>query len=162
MINENYFTPFDMVIVLDMSGSMAQSTNYPVNANNKNGYLETRWERIENSCVQKTLDTVNQTIDSLMVQNRQNRVAVCVYGANAAVLMPLTHYQRDDEQPYLSIGGMETLHDRDDYSTPAELGQPELDPMDGIWNINQDACYTVVARALYDQSDATPETLREI
>ena len=162
VVNDYMTSPLDLVIVLDMSGSMAQSTQYPILADRNNGYQETMTERIENSRIQATLDAVNETIDAVMEDNRQNRVAVCVYGANATVLMPLAHYQRVEGEPYLTVGGMETLYDRDDYSTPAELGHPELPPEEGIWTINRDACYTVVANALFDQSANAPETFDEV
>ena len=162
VVNDYMTSPLDLVIVLDMSGSMAQSTQFPIQADRNYGYQETMEERIENSRIQATLNAVNETIDAVMADNRQNRVAVCVYGANATVLMPLAHYQRVDEEPYLTVGGMETLYDRDDYSTPAELGQPDLPPEEGIWTINRDACYTVVANALYDQSPNAPDTFETV
>ncbi len=157
-------SPFDLVIVLDMSGSMAQSTHYPIEAEKEDGYEETMQVRIENSRIQKTLDAVNEIIDSFMDQNKQNRIAVCVYGANAAVLMPLAHYQKVEDEPYLTVGGMETLYERSDYSTIEELMQenPGMTFEDGIWNINRDACYTVVANAYYDEGNEAPDTYEKI
>lgn len=70
-------------------------------------------ERIDHSRIQKTLEAIKETIDKLMAQNPQNRVAVCACGANATVLMPLAHWKRKEDEkgnklPYLSVGGMET------------------------------------------------------
>ncbi len=143
VVNEWPPAPIDLVIAIDMSASMAQSTNYAVNAygdsyNGGNG--ETMSERIKNSRIQQTLDAVNQTIDELMLQNKENRVSVVVYGAGAAVLMPLSHYAKRQNAPYLTVGGMETLYDLEDLKYDSEKGW--------VWTRNRDACYTIVANAL--------------
>ena len=109
VVNEYPPSPIDLVIVFDMSGSMGQDTRYSIDPGG-NGYqahesagdsTAYQWpaggvsmaDRIKNSRVQKTLDAINNTIDGLMAQNEQNRVAVCGYGANATVLLPLAHYR---------------------------------------------------------------------
>ncbi len=164
LLYDELTSPFDLMIVLDMSGSMAQSTLYPIESRKSEGYEETMAERIENSRIQKTLDAVNEIIDSFMDQNKQNRVGVCVYGANAALLMPLAHYKKVNDEPYLTVGGMETLYERADYSTVEELMQenPGQTFEDGIWNVNRDACYTVVANAYYDTSNEAPDSFVKI
>ncbi len=150
VVNEYPPSPIDLVIVFDMSGSMGQDTRYDIDSGN-NGYVKAKDgkfpengvpmdDRIENSRIQKTLDAINNTIDGLMKQNPQNRVAVCGYGANAVVIMPLAHYKRvDDKQPYLSVGGMETLY----YPGDLKLGEDNV----WYWQNNRDTCYTVVANA---------------
>ena len=93
VVNEYPPTPVDLVIVFDMSGSMGQDTRYGIDAgqniyveHNKDGdSTEYTWpevgvpmaERIANSRIQATLNAINNTIDKLMEQNPQNRVAVC-------------------------------------------------------------------------------------
>ncbi len=149
VVNEYPPSPIDLVIVFDMSGSMGQDTRYDIDSG-VNSYVKANDsdfpqdgvpmdERIKNSRIQKTLDAINETIDGLMAQNPQNRVAVCGYGANAVVIMPLAHYKKVDDKPYLSVGGMETLY------YPGDL---KLDN-DGVWKWqnNRDTCYTVVANA---------------
>lgn len=163
-INEYPPTPIDLVIVFDMSGSMGQDTRFGID-NGGNSYQEhdadgdtlvedggTAWpeqgvpmsERIANSRIQKTLDAINQTIDRLMAQNPQNRVAVCGYGANAVVLMPLAHYRKSGGQDYLTVGGMETLYHPSDlvYKAASEVDTPGW-----YWQNNRDTCYTVVVNA---------------
>ena len=149
VVNEYPPSPIDLVIVFDMSGSMGQDTRYDIDSG-VNNYVKANdsdfpkdgvpmEERIKNSRIQKTLNAINKTIDGLMAQNPQNRVAVCGYGANAVVIMPLAHYKKVDDKPYLSVGGMETLY------YPGDL---KLDN-DGVWKWqnNRDTCYTVVANA---------------
>lgn len=187
-INEYPTSPIDLVIIIDMSASMAQDTRYGIDENG--GQYQTHnaakddsgqpWptdkdsqdpgkitgvpmkERIANSRIQKTLDAVNDTIDKLMAQNPENRVAVVGYGAGAAVLMPLAHYKRgydlngkgeiegsdEEDYPYLSVGGMETL------CHPGDL-QPMV--VNGVvewgWFNNRDACYTVEVHAQTNKLD---------
>ena len=178
VINEYPPSPVDLVIVFDMSGSMGQDTRYDIDRGEatyvdhsttgnfgdpfKNDGFPQQGvimsERIANSRIQKTLDAINMTIDKLMAQNPQNRVAVCGYGANATVLMPLGHYKRVDEQPYLSVGGMETLYHPSDlvYRTTTDNlkknGEelPAVDKDGWYWMNNRDTCYTVVVNAEYN------------
>ena len=172
VVNEYPPSPIDLVIVFDMSGSMGQDTRYSIDPGG-NGYqahesagdsTAYQWpaggvsmaDRIKNSRVQKTLDAINNTIDGLMAQNEQNRVAVCGYGANATVLLPLAHYRHTDEKnptPYLSVGGMETLYHPSDlvYKTTAE----GVDADGWYWQNNRDTCYTVVVNAGNESSDYT-------
>ncbi len=154
-IQQNNYSkvPVDLVIAIDMSASMAQDTRYSISSftDEKDGkYAEekerTMKKRIANSRVQKTLDAANNTIDYLMKQNINNRVSVVVYGAGAAVIMPLSHYKRvDSNTPYLSVGGMETLYSLEDLTYDEELGW--------LWTRNLDACYTIEVKALKDDED---------
>ncbi len=163
-VNEFPNSPLDLVIVIDMSASMAQDTRYGIDSNQPkySGHTPspddtTKWpgsgvlmkDRIANSRIQKTLEAVNGTIDALMAQNRNNRVAVVGYGAGAAVLLPLAHYGRIDGNPYLSVGGMETLW------YPADLKATQKSEDEYVWNWvnNRDACYTVESHALYSTSN---------
>ena len=157
-IQQNNYSkvPVDLVIAIDMSASMAQDTRYEIDtynsqtdgsyAKNTDKKRRTMKERIENSRIQKTLDAVNQTIDYLMKQNINNRVSIVVYGAGAAVLMPLAHYKRVDEKtPYLTVGGMETLYTLEDLTFDDELGW--------LWTRNIDACFTIEVKAYKDEDD---------
>ena len=173
VVNEYPPSPIDLVIVFDMSGSMGQDTRFGIDAgggyhvahvkendkdsNGKELTGDAAWpeagvpmkDRIESSRVQATLTAINETIDALMAQNPQNRVAVCGYGANAVVLMPLGHYKRNGKADYLSVGGMETLYHPSDlvYKTKNEDHVSE----DGwYWQNNRDTCYTVVVNAKYN------------
>ena len=189
VVNEYPPSPVDLVIVFDMSGSMGQDTRYGIdtgvnnyvahNAGNdvdENGESlvgTAAWpetgvpmaDRIANSRIQATLNAINKTIDKLMAQNPQNRVAVCGYGANAVVLMPLGHYQRadtngdgarnDKDAPYLTVGGMETLYHPSDlvYRKPSDnvtkagVPLPRVETAGWYWMNNRDTCYTVVVNA---------------
>ena len=166
VVNEYPPSPVDLVIVFDMSGSMGQDTRFGIDTginnyvkHNETGDSETKWpsagvpmaERIANSRVQATLNAINETIDGLMAQNPQNRVAVCGYGANAVVLMPLAHYrhgQKNGEDiPYLSVGGMETLYHPSDLRYDNETGW--------MWMNNRDTCYTVVVNGGNESSTYT-------
>ncbi|WP_298025326.1 hypothetical protein, partial [uncultured Dysosmobacter sp.] len=182
VVNEYPPSPVDLVIVFDMSGSMGQDTRYEIDpggnyyvAHTKDGTANGEShgdgfpeagvpmaERIANSRIQTTLNAINTTIDKLMAQNPQNRVAVCGYGANAVVLMPLGHYKRavvdGVKQDYLTVGGMETLYHASDlvYRSPGDdvkKNGVKLDPVttEGwYWMNNRDTCYTVVVNAQYN------------
>ncbi len=166
-IDEFPSSPIDLVIVIDMSASMGQDTRYGIDTGGAN--YETHkdgndniigpgknepyeWpsqgvpmqERIVNSRIKKTLDAINDTIDRLMAQNKQNRVAVVGYGAGACVIMPLAHYQKNGDKPYLSVGGMETLYHPGDLNV-VNVGTEESPKYEWRWINNRDTCYTVVA-----------------
>ncbi len=169
VVNEYPQNPIDLVITFDMSGSMGQDTRYGIDPGNNsyqsatgkddegNAYPEngvSMADRIKNSRVQKTLDAINKTIDNLMEQNPQNRVAVCGYGANATVLMPLAHWKGYDKNSdgvtdYLSVGGMETLYH------PSDLQAKDIDgdgKYEWYWMNNRDTCYTVVVNGTYNKT----------
>lgn len=145
-------SPIDLVISLDMSASMAQDIRYPINsiwdptdgsyAPKENRTME---ERIANSRIQESLDAINETIDNLMNQNINNRVSIVVSGAGAQVLMPLAHYKKIDDQPYIKIGGFETLYSLDDLTYDNEYGL--------LFTRNIDVCFTVEAKAYKDDND---------
>ena len=157
VVNEYPPTPIDLVIVFDMSGSMGQDTRSSIDTGVDNyvghpGYLVSMADRIAYSRVQQTLNAINTTIDKLMAQNQQNRVAVLGYGANAVVLMPLAHYRHagDSKTPYLTVGGMETLYHPSDlvYLKNGESANGVTVSEDGwYWTNNRDTCYTVVVNA---------------
>ncbi len=157
VVNEYPPTPVDLVIVFDMSGSMGQDTRSSIDTGvndyrSHEGYLVSMADRIANSRVQQTLDAINTTIDTLMAQNSQNRVAVLGYGANAVVLLPLAHYRHAEgsKTPYLSVGGMETLYHPSDlvYLNNGDSANGVTVSEDGwYWTNNRDTCYTVVVNA---------------
>lgn len=188
-VSEFPVSPLDLVIVIDMSASMARDTRF--GADSSSGRFLThdpgadtvidpdtgkpyQWdwggnpmkERIAHSLIQKTLDAVNQTIDDLMAQNPDNRIAVVGYGAGVAVLMPLAHYQKTDTNgdgnidaadAYLQVGGMETLYHPGDLVS-VNISSPENKICDWRWINNRDACFTVVANAAYSLSSESGYT----
>ncbi len=102
-INEKFKNPIDLVIVLDMSGSMAWDVNDDVSKHS--GEVE---PRRQHSRVYQTLDAINKSIDFLMAQNETNRVAVVAYGLTAATLLPLGHYEKISTESYLTVGDFTT------------------------------------------------------
>ena len=77
--------PYDVVILLDMSGSMLSVVD------------ETKDDRISKSRIGVVLDSINKAIKTLMDMHETNRVAVIGYGATAYTLMPLGHYRSTSE-----------------------------------------------------------------
>jgi len=72
-------SPVDVVLILDISGSMS----------NDESNMDNNRSRIYN-----TVQAANEAIDSLMEMNEQNRVAVAVFSSNAQVLLPLGRYSK--------------------------------------------------------------------
>lgn len=145
-------SPIDLVISLDMSASMAQDIRYPINnfGDPTNGSYapkenRTMKDRIANSRIKESIDAINEVIDNLMKQNINNRVSVIVSGAGAQVLMPLAHYKKIDDNPYIKINGFETLYTLDDLTYDAEYGL--------LWTRNIDCCFVVEANAYKDDND---------
>ena len=83
--------PVDVVLVLDISGSMS----------NGDSNMDNRKSRIYNTVV-----AAEAAIDSLMAMNPYNRVAVAVFSSNSQVLLPLDRYQRvtTTERQWVSTG----------------------------------------------------------
>ncbi|HJI80377.1 MAG TPA: VWA domain-containing protein [Eggerthellaceae bacterium] len=78
--------PIDTVFVIDISGSMLDGM----------GNGQTRIEAL--------VDALNESIDSLMNMNDQNRVAVVVYSGEASVFLPLDHYTKaNNGSGYFSV-----------------------------------------------------------
>ena len=170
--------PIDLVIVFDMSGSMAcaasemvygqtyrsvyENGNVPSSAgvvqftdtNGETKYGITPKDRIKYSRIQATVDAINQTIDSLMEQNIQNRVAVVGYGASSAVLMPLHHYmpRTGEESPtgstatqYIKVAEMQQLIPSDFGSEGGSYAEDEYGI--GYFTGNVDGAYTLEVNA---------------
>lgn len=90
-LNESVTTPIDLVILLDMSGSMAAIIDGATG------------DRLGKSRVGQTISAINEAIGALMAMNETNRVAVVGYGATAFTLMELGHYKPNsssDSEPY--------------------------------------------------------------
>lgn len=126
-------------------------------------------DRIEHSRIQLTLNAINNTIDKLMQQNPENRVAVCCYGANAVVLLPLAHYTRQtgttgEKLPYLKVGGMETLYHPGDLVWRGKgdsVGSATVAENGWYWINNRDTAYTVEAHAMKNDN-VSPNSMREL
>ena len=66
--------PVDVVFVIDNSNSMDASISG------------------DQSRLEATVEAVNNSIDQIMNSNSESRVAVVIYGLNAATVLPLGHY----------------------------------------------------------------------
>ncbi len=105
-------SPTDTMLVLDISGSMIDSTyevGYVRTGNNRYGQVY----GIDMSLVEAMVEATNSTIDALMKQNSNNRVGVVLYSGNtdtdyaatpnsATVVLPLNRYQGVNGK-YLSL-----------------------------------------------------------
>lgn len=87
---------FDVLMVIDASGSMSHDVVDEVEHKDEETI-------IAHSRIRKTIDSVNDTIETLMNLNEKNRVAVVVYGATAYTLMELNHYDKADGKDYITI-----------------------------------------------------------
>lgn len=74
--------PVDVVLVIDISGSMSNSDS---NMDN------------DKSRIYNTVKAANDAIDKLMALNPYTRVAVVAFSSNAQVLLPLDRYTKDTE-----------------------------------------------------------------
>lgn len=183
VVNEYPPSPIDLVIVFDMSASMGQDTRYGLDGGTNDFTTHSansdsqEWpaegvlmsDRIEHSRIQLTLNAINNTIDKLMQQNPENRVAVCCYGANAVVLLPLAHYTRQtgttgEKLPYLKVGGMETLYHPGDLVWRGKgdsVGSATVAENGWYWINNRDTAYTVEAHAMKNDN-VSPNSMREL
>ncbi len=87
-ITEVVLPAVDLVILIDMSGSMG----YDLKHLGTHSHTDEA-ERIACSRIGSVVDSINEAIDDLMKKNDTNRVAVIGYGATAAVILPLGHYK---------------------------------------------------------------------
>ena len=87
-ITEVVLPAVDLVILIDMSGSMG----YDLKHSGTHSHTDEA-ERIACSRIGSVVDSINEAIDDLMKKNDTNRVAVIGYGATAAVILPLGHYK---------------------------------------------------------------------
>ena len=87
VVNGSASTPLDVVLVLDVSTSMSVDRA----ANKGQGPI-----------VSLTSST-NNLINQIMSLNPRNRVGVVVYSGGAQTLMPLAHYNRSGNTPYLTL-----------------------------------------------------------
>ncbi len=107
--------PTDTMLVLDLSGSMIDST-YEVGTIRQDWYNWYNYQSvngIDMSLIDAMIESTNSTIDTLMKQNTNNRVGVVLYSGNtstnqaatastATVVLPLGRYTGIDGE-YLSI-----------------------------------------------------------
>ncbi len=83
--------PVDVVLILDISGSMS----------NAESNMDNDYSRIYN-----TIQAANSAIDKLMALNENTRVAVAAFSSNAQVLLPLDRYTKTTtvERVWVSTG----------------------------------------------------------
>ncbi len=82
----------DVMFLIDISGSMGKiGDGYATSSNFKD------------SPMYKTIKSVNETIDTLLSANPNSRFGIVVYGATAQVLVPLGHYTKIGENPFLKV-----------------------------------------------------------
>lgn len=97
--------PVDVVFVIDNSGSMTSDGK---------------------TALRDTVSAVNQSIDTLMDANEDNRVAVVLYDTDAATLLPLGHYTSSSGDgiyiAYTSSGRYfkNTVRETVDYNNPQD------------------------------------------
>ncbi len=87
--NDSVSAPIDLVILLDMSGSMGTDV---VDGQNHADGSDDSGQRVQHSRIQQVLNSINKAIDYLMSLNDTNRVCVVGYGGTAYTLLPLDHY----------------------------------------------------------------------
>ncbi len=104
--------PTDTMLVLDVSGSMVDGT-YEVGTIRRNYSNYESVDGIDMSLITAMIDATNDTIDTLMNQNSNNRVGVVLYSGNtnaadaatpstATVILPLDRYTGVNGE-YLSV-----------------------------------------------------------
>ena len=99
-INDGVKAPIDLVILLDMSGSMATDTE--VSTRGTHTHIDIK-ERISHSRIYKVLTAINTSIETLMALNETNQVAVVAYGTTAYTLLPLGHYEKVEGHAFLEV-----------------------------------------------------------
>ena len=98
VVNEAITSPLDIIILLDMSGSMGSDLT---DGTHTHANVQ---ERISHSRIYLVLESINEAIEDLMEMNETNRVTVVGYGATAATILPLGHYEKINGQNYISVG----------------------------------------------------------
>ncbi len=104
-------SPTDTMLVLDVSGSMVNDTYEVGTIYQRNNYTDVK--AIDMSLITAMIDATNDTIDTLMKQNTNNRVGVVLYSGNinandaatsstATVVLPLGRYSGVNGE-YLSV-----------------------------------------------------------
>ena len=82
----------DVMLLVDVSGSMGKvEDGYATNDN----FTETP--------IYTTIEQVNKTIKTLLEKNSESRFGIAIYGATAAVLVPLGHYEKANGNPFLKV-----------------------------------------------------------
>ena len=89
VINEYPPSPVDLVILLDMSGSMATDV---VDGQAHSDYDAQNSKRVTHSRIYKVLESINKSIQEVMDISEYSRVAVIGYGGTAHTLLELGHY----------------------------------------------------------------------
>ena len=101
VVKENPPQPLDLMLVLDVSGSMGKNGSELVNESN-----------FTDSAISKTVGAINDAIDLLLKNNPNSRLGIVVYGSTAAVLVPLDHYTSVELSTKFKdiYGGTQGLH----------------------------------------------------
>ncbi len=101
-INEYPPSPIDLVILIDMSGSMASDIVGGA-SHTHNDYTDQNGLRVTHSRIYAVLESINKTIQEVMDMGEADRVAVVAYGATAYTLMELGHYKTPTDGKYLEV-----------------------------------------------------------
>ncbi len=85
-------TQLDVMFLLDVSGSMGKV---------ENGYATKK--NFEQTPMYKTIEQVNISINTLLEKSPDSRFGIAIYGSTAAILVPLGHYTKDNNTPFLKV-----------------------------------------------------------
>lgn len=103
--------PVDVVLILDISGSMSNGES-----NMDNG----------RSRIYNTVQAANAAIDALMAMNPHTRVGVAVFSSNAQVLLPLGRYTKVGSYNYLSVNRQSASNNYADLTVRANNGSNNI------------------------------------
>lgn len=103
--------PVDVVLILDISGSMSNG-----DSNMDNG----------RSRIYNTVQAANAAIDELMRLNTHTRVSVVVFSSNAQVLLPLGRYSKVGSYNYLSVNRQTASNSYADLTVRANNGRENI------------------------------------
>lgn len=87
--------PIDLIVIMDISGSMGAYVEGATSTNDKNRRME------------KTVEAVNSMFNTVLSDNR-NRIGMVAFGAMATEVIPLDHYKPKSDGSYISC---ENKHD---------------------------------------------------
>ena len=139
-INEYPPSPIDLVILIDMSGSMASDIVDPDHTHND--YNQPNSQRISHSRIYAVLESINKTIKEVMEMGDADRVAVVAYGATAYTLMELGHYKTPTDGKYLEVKNFRCYysHYSTDNHAPYTSGSASymVGTVDGLQKLNDD------------------------
>lgn len=106
-INEYPPSPVDLLILIDMSGSMAADIVGGA-SHSHNDYTNQEGLRVTHSRIYAVLESINKSIQEVMDISDASRVAVVGYGATAYTLLELGHYKPAKNGKYLEVRNFRT------------------------------------------------------